>query len=119
MLTDTEDGNGEQVYIKGSHKNKDLPEEMYNITRYPDTIVERLFTEKEHVKIFGNAGKCWLADTHGIHKGTVPTKSNRLLLQLQYTLDPTPIFNYRPFRYSKWEQQSDLVKYSTRMYLRG
>ena len=75
LLTDTEDGNGEQVYIKGSHKNKDLPEEMYNITRYPDTIVEKLFTENEHVKIFGKAGKCWLADTHGIHKGTVPPRS--------------------------------------------
>ena len=119
LLTDTGDGNGEQVYIKGSHKNEDLPKEMYNITRYPDAIVDNLFTKQEHIKIFGNAGKCWLADTHGIHKGTVPTKSNRLLLQLQYTLDPTPIFNYRPFRYSKWEEQSDLVKYSTRMYLRG
>ena len=119
LLTDTEDGNGEQVYVRGSHSRKDLPSEMYQIRRYSNEEVQKYFSEQEITKIYGTAGKCWLANTHGIHRGTVPTKTNRLLLQLQYTLDPTPIFNYKQYRYSRWDELSDLVKYSTRMYLRS
>ena len=118
LLTDTENGNGEQVYVKKSHRKESLPIEMYKIERYSDKKIEESFPEDEVIKIYGKAGKCWLADTYGIHKGTVPTKTNRLLLQLQYTLDPTPIFNYKQFRYSKWDELSNLTKHSVRMYLR-
>ncbi len=118
LLSDTTERNGEQVYINGSHSDDKLPKEMYNITRYSDEKIKQCFQKEQITSIYGKAGKCWLADTYGIHRGTPPTKTNRLLLQLQYTLDPTPIFNYKPFRYSKWDELSDIVKYSTRMYLR-
>ena len=119
LLTDTDMGNGEQVYVVESHAREDLPNDMYDIKRYSDEAVLGLFEEKNIKNIYGKAGTSWLADTHGIHRGTVPTKANRLLLQLQYTLDPTPIFNYKQFRYSKWNELSDLARYSTRMYLRS
>ena len=119
LLTDTEIGNGQQIYVKKSHKRADLPFEMYQIKRYSKEKVSEYFKKEDIIDIYGNSGTCWLADTYGIHRGTVPTKTNRLLLQLQYTLDPTPIFNYKQFEYSKWDEISELAKYSTRMYLRG
>lgn len=120
LLSDTGEEDGSQQYVLGSHATEGLPTDMYRITRYSDDEVYSHFDENNTVKIFGSRGLTWLADTYGIHKGTPPSieRSRRLLFQLQFTYDPVPIFNYKAHRYSKWDEMSDLVKYSTRKYLR-
>ena len=120
LLSDTSEDDGSQQYVLGSHATEGLPSDMYRITRYSDDEVYDHFDKDNTVKIFGSKGLTWLADTYGIHKGTPPSieRSQRLLFQLQFTYNPVPIFNYKPYRYSKWDEMSDLVKYSTRKYLR-
>ncbi len=118
LLSDVEFGEGEQVYLKGSNVADHLPPELYKIERYPDQVIDNYASEFEKVKVVGKAGINWFADTYGIHRGTVPSTKPRLLLQLQFSYNPVPIFNYKSYRYSKWDEMSGLVKYSTRKYLR-
>lgn len=118
LLSDVEIGEGEQVYIKGSHIKDDLPKNMYEIVRYTSEQVYEHFEHEQAKTIFGESGTSWFADTYGIHRGTVPKSKNRLILQLQFTYADVPIFNYNSYRYSKWKELSDLIKYSTRLYIR-
>lgn len=118
LLSDVELGEGEQVYLKRSNTANNLPPELYNIERYSDQIIDHYAAEFEKVKVFGKAGANWFADTYGIHRGTVPSTRPRLLLQLQFSYNPVPIFNYKAYRYSKWNSLNELQKYTTRLYLR-
>ena len=120
LLSDTEENDGSQQYVLRSHAAEGLPVEMYKIRRYSDEEVYSHFDKNDIVDISGSRGLTWIADTYGIHKGTPPSieRSNRLLFQLQFTYNPVPLFNYKSYRYSKWDEMSDLVKYSTRKYLR-
>lgn len=121
LLSDTEDKNGNQTYVKTSHVKQDLPLSLHQIKRYSDESVMTYFSKDDTINIHGKKGLTWFADTYGIHKGTPPnlTTSNRLLFQLQFTYSPVSIFNYKPAIFSRWEELSDLVKYSTRLYLRS
>jgi hypothetical protein len=118
LLSAVEFGEGEQVYLKGSNVASHLPPELYKIERYPDQVIKNCASEFEKIKVVGKAGTNWFADTYGIHRGTVPSTKPRLLLQLQFSYSPVPIFNYKPYRYSKWNELSDLQKYATRLYLK-
>ena len=117
-LSDVEQGEGEQVYIQGTNEDPSLPPSLYAINRYPDADIESALPDREKKVIVGKAGTSWFADTYGIHRGTVPSTKKRLLLQLQFSYNPVPIFNYRSYRFKRWDNLSDLVKYSTRLYLK-
>ncbi len=41
-------------------------------------------------------GSAFIVDTYGFHKGLLPQKGKRLLLQVQYSLNPIGIENYEP-----------------------
>lgn len=118
LLSDVELGEGEQVYIRRSHTEDDLPKDMFKIVRYPEEQVFKYFSRELTKTISGKSGTSWFADTYGIHRGTVPKTKPRLILQLQYSYNPVPIFNYKSYRYSKWNELSELMKYTTRLYLR-
>lgn len=118
LLSDVELGEGEQMYIRKSHIKNDLPKDMFEIVRYSGEQVFKYFSRELAKTITGKSGTSWFADTYGIHRGTVPKNRHRLILQLQYTYSPVPIFNYKSYRYSKWNELSELMKYATRLYLR-
>ena len=118
LLSDVELGEGEQVYVKRSHIEDNLPKDMLEIVRYSDEQVFKYFSHELAKTISGESGTSWFADTYGIHRGTVPRTKPRLILQLQYSYNPVPIFNYKSYRYSKWNELSELVKYTSRLYLR-
>jgi len=118
LLSDVELGEGEQVYVKRSHTEDDLPKDMFEIVRYSDEQVFKYFSRDLAKTISGESGTSWFADTYGIHRGTVPKTKPRLILQLQYSYNPVPIFNYKSYRYSKWNELSELVKYASRLYIR-
>ena len=118
FLNDVELGEGEQIYIEGTNSLKTLPKNMYEIRRYKDSEIDKMVKYQKKKPIHGLAGTSWFADTYGIHRGTVPANKNRLMLQLQFSYNPVPIFNYNPCRFSRWDSMSPLVKYATRLYLR-
>ena len=55
-----------------------------------------------------------MADTYGIHAGTVPTGEPRLILEAQYSLLPVFAFQYEPV---DAEDNSDLDPYVTRLLI--
>lgn len=91
-LTDVDLENGPHVYVEGSSSS----EKLRKIRRYSDEEIEKTFS-KEKIKYFtAPKGSAFIVDTYGFHKGLLPTKGKRLLLQVQYSLSPIGIENYMP-----------------------
>lgn len=91
-LTDVEMENGPHVYVEGSSAS----EKLRKIRRYQDSEIHEAFG-KDSVKYFtAPKGSSFIVDTYGFHKGFLPQKGKRLLLQVQYSLDPIGIEVYQP-----------------------
>jgi hypothetical protein len=91
-LTDVEMENGPHVYVEGSSSS----EKLRKIRRYKDSEIFDAFGE-DKVKYFtAPKGSAFIVDTYGFHKGFLPKKGKRLLLQVQYSLNPIGIESYEP-----------------------
>lgn len=111
-LTDVNEENGPHIFVKGSHKVNKL-------------LQLRRFSDIEVVENFGNniitliepKGSCFIEDTYGIHKGQLPVRGKRLLLQMQYSYLPLHVENYSP-RESTLMGSLKLDKYINRLLLK-
>lgn len=86
-LNDVEEGGGPHVYVKKSHKPSFISQiinEKLLIGRHSDGSVESRFDKNTICHIYGTAGKGFVADTFGFHKGISPSKKPRLLLCCVY-----------------------------------
>jgi hypothetical protein len=95
-LTDVDAGSGPHVYVRGSHLTKGT----VRLRPYSDDHIERTYGSEQVITVTGSSGFGFVADTYGIHKGAVPTKRPRLLLQIQYSLLPVYAYRYNPEPYS-------------------
>ena len=95
-LTDVNDEAGPHVYIRGSHTGK----APMRLRPYPDAEINRKYGNDRTIVATGKAGFGFAVDTAGIHKGAVPTREPRLMLQIQYSLLPTFAYLYKPQPYS-------------------
>jgi hypothetical protein len=91
-LTDVTENHGPHTYVKGSSSSPKLRK----IRRYQDSEIEEAFGKENILKFVRPKGSVFIVNTYGFHKGTLPTKGNRLLLQIQYSLFPIGIENYQP-----------------------
>jgi hypothetical protein len=66
------------------------------------------------LQIQGRSGDAFLEDTFGLHKGQPPLTQRRLLFQVEYSVNPIPVYDYRPLTL-KTEQRFD--PYINRLYL--
>lgn len=87
-LTDVVPGDGAHVCVVGSHRRPPQVRfgDQWNIRRYTDEEITTNFTENDIREICAPAGTGFAENTLCVHKGRTPTKSPRLLLQLQYAL---------------------------------
>ena len=91
-LTNVKMEEGPHVYVEGSQASNTLTK----IRRYSDSEIESEFG-KENVKYFiAPRGSMFMVNTYGFHKGFLPKNNNRLLLQVQYSLNPIGIESYSP-----------------------
>jgi len=91
-LTDVKSENGPHVYVEGSSNSKKLTK----IRRYSDSEIFDTFG-KDRIKYFkAPKGSAFIVDTYGFHKGLLPKEGKRLLFQVQYSLNPIGIENYKP-----------------------
>lgn len=93
-LTDVGENDGPHTYVKGSSATNKLTK----IRRYEDAEVEEAFGKENVINFCRPKGSFFMVDTYGFHKGTLPVDNNRLLLQVQYSLNPIGIENYVPLQ---------------------
>jgi hypothetical protein len=91
-LTDVDENSGPHIYVKKSHRINKLLE----LRRFSDEEVINTFNNENILVLTEPKGSCFIEDTYGIHKGQLPVKGNRLLLQIQYSYLPLHVENYNP-----------------------
>jgi hypothetical protein len=108
-LTDVDHTAGPHVYVKNSSQST----KFRKIKRYSDTEIENAFGKENVVKFIDTKGASFLVDTYGFHKGLLPESKDRLLLQVQYSLNPIGIEEYEPVK----TDRSDLDRYINRLII--
>ena len=91
-LTDVDEGAGPHVYVSGSHRERS----SVRLAPYADEEVAARYGQQKMVRVTGPAGTFFAVDTHGVHKGLMPSSKPRLLLQIQYSLLPVYMYDYVP-----------------------
>lgn len=86
-LTDINEKNGPHIFIKGTHKNFGIKENILRsgYSRIDDKIINNIYPQDRFKKFLGEKGSIVIEDTRGLHKGEVPTQNPRLILVLQYS----------------------------------
>lgn len=91
-LTDVSSENGPHIYVKGTSASPKLRK----IRRYQDHEIEETFGKENVMTFVEPKGSTFMVDTYGFHKGLLPKAGRRLLLQVQYSLNPIKVETYSP-----------------------
>lgn len=91
-LTDVSSENGPHIYVKGSSASP----QYRKIRRYQDNEVEAKFGKENVITFEKPKGSAFMVDTYGFHKGLLPKSGKRLLLQIEYSLNPLSVEIYSP-----------------------
>ena len=91
-LSDVDERSGPHRFIKKSHRSTKLRQ----LARLDDQDVIAAFPEDDQLLITGKRGDAFLEDTFGIHKGQPPLDKRRLLLQVEYSINPISVYDYKP-----------------------
>jgi hypothetical protein len=111
-LTDVDQDCGPHVYVEGTH----LDPCGVKLKDYSDAEIMESYGAERIVSVTGPAGTAFTVNTHGIHKGTLPTGRPRLLLQVQYSLLPVYLYRYRPVAS---ERAGEVDAYINRLFVMG
>lgn len=94
-LTDVDSQSGPHMIIKSSHN--DISFLTKKDKMHHDKEITEHFSQNDTLEITGEAGYCFLADLFALHKGKIPEKSPRLVLQIIYSIVQTPFGPKRPY----------------------
>ena len=109
FITNVSEGEGEHIFIRGSHKKKPILSLLNFWSRkQSDKNILKFYGNEKVCSIVGNAGTGFVEDTFGFHKATVPTTVPRLLLQLHFADR-----NYSKGRYSDSRNPKQLKHFQT------
>jgi hypothetical protein len=87
-LSDVSEADGPHVFVRGSHRSDKLL--LRPGRRRSDEDVLSQVNPEDVIRFTGPFGTTFLEDTFGLHKGTMPTTGTRLVLQVRYTMLPSP-----------------------------
>lgn len=85
-LTDVDVYSGAHVCVRGSHKKKKLAHLLSFFRRSSDEEIVDYYGAENVVPICGKAGFGFAEDTFCFHKAMIPTRKDRLMLQIQFAL---------------------------------
>ncbi|NES25347.1 MAG: hypothetical protein F6K41_42235 [Symploca sp. SIO3E6] len=88
-LTDVDFSSGPHVCISGTHKNKKLLHQIIGerCASIDDQKLIDYYGLEKVTTILGAAGSGFVEDVLAFHKGILPTEKERLLLQLEFTIN--------------------------------
>jgi hypothetical protein len=89
-LTDVDSESGPHRFIRKSHKSNLLT----NLKRLTNEEVAASFPAEDHLELTAPAGDAFMELTFGIHKGQPPISKRRLLLQVEYSINPVAVYDY-------------------------
>ncbi|HWX30697.1 MAG TPA: phytanoyl-CoA dioxygenase family protein [Steroidobacteraceae bacterium] len=92
FMNDVDSDGGPHCFVRGSHRRA----RFLRIRRVPDAEVMAAFDARDLLSIRGHCGDAFLEDTFGLHKGQPPIARRRLLLQVEYSVNPIAVYKYRP-----------------------
>ncbi len=110
-LSDVDIESGPHFFVKSSHKST----KFLKIRRISDEEVAEAFSKDQVLCMEGKTGDAFMEDTFGLHKGLPPTKNRRLLLQVEYSLNPIAVYHYQKVLNNDSTHSFD--KYINRLYL--
>lgn len=85
-LTDVDMSGGPHVCVKGSHRNKKLSHQVSILRERDDCEIEEYYGKENVMTICDRAGVGFAEDPFCFHKGILPQKSDRLILEIKFTL---------------------------------
>ncbi|WP_334188575.1 phytanoyl-CoA dioxygenase family protein [Noviherbaspirillum sp.] len=94
-LTDVDDQAGPHMFVKGTHTAR----LSARLQHYKDADIQEKYGSERTMIATGKAGFGFAVDTSGIHKGQVPVRDARLMLQIQYSILPAYAYRYEPQSY--------------------
>ncbi len=79
-LTDVDKESGPHIFVEKSHKFKKREHKLCRL--FSDT---NIYKNYENIKEFtGKSGSAFFVDSYGLHKGKVPKKNSRILLNIHF-----------------------------------
>jgi hypothetical protein len=112
-LSDVDEHNGPHEFVARSH----VKSGRILATPYTVDDIRRVYGPDSVEQVTGLRGTTFLVDTWGIHRGAVPQRRERMLLQVQYSLLPVYKFRYRPLTDAQVHQQQ-LDRYTNRLLIK-
>ncbi|TFW25785.1 hypothetical protein E4L96_04875 [Massilia arenosa] len=94
-LTDVGPNDGPHVFVRGTHTEQ----ATMRLRRFDDEDIRQRYGDANLIAAMGTSGFAFAVDTAGIHKGQSPTQASRLMLQIQYSLCPSYVYEYHPEPY--------------------
>ena len=95
-LTDVGPNDGPHTFVKGSTSS----DKLTYIRRYTDDEIIKNFGKDNIINFIRPKYSVFIVNSYGFHKGTLPIDNDRLLLQVQYSINPIAIENYTPIEFS-------------------
>jgi hypothetical protein len=93
-LTDTDVEEGPHEFVRTSHRYSG----RWRANFFSPDYITRQYGPDAVARVCGPPGTSFVADTWGIHRGSVPRNRLRVLFQVTYSLLPTYRFDYTPVR---------------------
>jgi hypothetical protein len=112
-LTDVDHGSGPHAYVMQSHRTA----AHFRARPYSQRAIDRCYGHDQVHRVIGARGTAFMADTYGIHAGTVPARAPRLILQAQYSLLPVFAFDYEAVKGVEAQNTPNLDAYVTRLLI--
>ena len=81
-LNDVDEHSGPHVFVEQTHKTKDKNHKLCRL--YSDISIYEKYPQSNIIKFTGSSGSTFFVDSYGIHKGEVPTKKSRILLNIHF-----------------------------------
>lgn len=82
-LSDVDLDAGPHTFMRGTHTSKKL-KDLFPVRRFTDREVHDQWGKDRELNVVGPAGTGFGVDTFGLHKGTPPRRTDRLLLQFEW-----------------------------------
>jgi hypothetical protein len=86
-LTEVDASGGPHCCVRGSHEKKKISHLFSPSRRRPDKEIQDFYGSENIKTICGEPGSGFIEDTFCFHKATIPSRKDRLVLLIQFTLN--------------------------------